>query len=732
MPIPHIKLDDRTAEDLVNDLIARIPGHTPEWTNPRVGDPGRTLIDLFAWLGDTILYRANLIPERQRLEFLRLLNIPMIPAAPAKGLLALSMTNANQTKAISVPLDTTVPGPVAFETRDEIYALPFESKIYLKRKPDENELDGLDKVVSELESVYNVNTGSPYVTTPYFSDGMSDKSGIDVVRDSVDKSLWIALLAAKADQKEAVKEALSREGHGEWLINLGFQPRIQVPEFDEDVHVNLSDRKIWQWEFSSKYTLENGEPKYFTLETRVDNTANFTRQGIMRLALPDSDEWGIPANNVNDDVQAGVGNRPPRIDDAELAEKLVAWIRLKPTEPVQQLALSWVGINAVAIDQLKTYRNIVIGTSSGMSDQVFNLSASSIEENSIKLDVEESNDGFRPYTKIDLLASADRDDRVFILDPEAGTIQFGNNVTGKRPEINKRVRVTLMRAGGGAQGNLVAGNLGAISHSGLKALQPMATTNGADAETLSEAEIRIPSYLKHGDRAVNEEDYKRLALDTPGVVLSRVEVLPRFKPQQRLKNIPGVISVMVLPKAGVHAAPNPRPDRNILEQVHAYLEPRRPLGVELYVIGVEYIPISLSIAISYRDGHARDEVLQQVRDAVRDYMWPLNPGGRDGQGWPLGQSANNQELEVVVARVPGVLTVNGVNLFEQSSNTNEWQLVTENATTHNQKIELEHWQLPELHDVIVEQALIADTEVDPKPGNDDGTGIPIPVIPEIC
>ena len=64
MPIRPPALDDRSFDDLVAELVARIPAHTPEWTQPRPGDPGRTLIDLFAWLGDTILYRANLIPER--------------------------------------------------------------------------------------------------------------------------------------------------------------------------------------------------------------------------------------------------------------------------------------------------------------------------------------------------------------------------------------------------------------------------------------------------------------------------------------------------------------------------------------------------------------------------------------------------------------------------------------------------------------------------------------------
>ena len=48
MPIRPPALDDRSYADLVTELIERIPAHTPEWTNPRPGDPGRTLLELTA------------------------------------------------------------------------------------------------------------------------------------------------------------------------------------------------------------------------------------------------------------------------------------------------------------------------------------------------------------------------------------------------------------------------------------------------------------------------------------------------------------------------------------------------------------------------------------------------------------------------------------------------------------------------------------------------------------
>src|SRR5918912_1807662 len=93
------RLDDRSYADLVAELVARIPAHTPEWTNPAPGDPGRTIVELFAWLADTLLYRANLIPERQRLAFLRLLGVPLRPAVAARGLVSVAFDDDKSTEA---------------------------------------------------------------------------------------------------------------------------------------------------------------------------------------------------------------------------------------------------------------------------------------------------------------------------------------------------------------------------------------------------------------------------------------------------------------------------------------------------------------------------------------------------------------------------------------------------------------------------------------------------------
>ena len=50
--------------------MRRIPVYTPEWTDHNASDPGITLIELFAFLGENLLFRFNQIPEATKLAFL--------------------------------------------------------------------------------------------------------------------------------------------------------------------------------------------------------------------------------------------------------------------------------------------------------------------------------------------------------------------------------------------------------------------------------------------------------------------------------------------------------------------------------------------------------------------------------------------------------------------------------------------------------------------------------------
>lgn len=80
LPLPN--LDDLKYEDLVDEARSLITGLYPEWTDHNPTDPGMTLIEMFAWLAEMLVYRTNQIPEQHTLSFLRLINGPAADGAP--------------------------------------------------------------------------------------------------------------------------------------------------------------------------------------------------------------------------------------------------------------------------------------------------------------------------------------------------------------------------------------------------------------------------------------------------------------------------------------------------------------------------------------------------------------------------------------------------------------------------------------------------------------------------
>jgi predicted phage baseplate assembly protein len=434
-------------------------------------------------------------------------------------------------------------------------------------------------------------------------------------------------------------------------------------------------------------------------------------------------------------VRAGVGDRPPRIDDPVAAARLVAWIRLRPLPEARlaSLKLAWAGANAVTAEQRRTLGRQQIGRGTGASGQEYPLGSPNVDAAALLVEVEEE-EGMRTWRQVPDVEAAGRNDRVYSLDSEAGMIRFGNGVRGAVPGLGRAVHVAYMRAGGGIAGNLPAGSLKSIAAPAgaprLKAAQPLAMSGGVDAELLEEAEARIPAMLRHGGRGVTRSDIQELAYRTPGVAIGRVEVMERFKPQQRRSDMPGVVSVMVIPARAGTAKPAPRADRAMLETVHAWLDLRRPLSTELYVIAPDYVPIGVTAAVELVDQEQRDAVLEMVAEVIRLHLWPLAPGGPDGLGWPLGRAVDDRLIETAIARVPGVRAVAPARLFTRAARGRGWVAVREDATGRG-RIGLQPWQLPELAMLSVGIGSIASATLPPGGrGLDDG--VAIPVVPEMC
>src|SRR5579859_3314953 len=107
MTLPIPVLDDRTFQDIVDECKRMIPRYTPEWTDHNVSDPGVTLIELFAWMTELLLYRINQVPQRNYIKFLEMIGVHLEPAQPARAEIMVRLT-APQPETVVIPAGTEV------------------------------------------------------------------------------------------------------------------------------------------------------------------------------------------------------------------------------------------------------------------------------------------------------------------------------------------------------------------------------------------------------------------------------------------------------------------------------------------------------------------------------------------------------------------------------------------------------------------------------------------------
>jgi hypothetical protein len=100
-------LDNRRFDQLVDDARRRIAQHCPEWTDLSPGDPGMVLLEAFAYLTETMIFRLNRLPEKAYIEFLRLIGVHLQPPAAAAGVLRFRLGRA-QNHPVEIPRGTRV------------------------------------------------------------------------------------------------------------------------------------------------------------------------------------------------------------------------------------------------------------------------------------------------------------------------------------------------------------------------------------------------------------------------------------------------------------------------------------------------------------------------------------------------------------------------------------------------------------------------------------------------
>ena len=107
MPLPSPNLDDRDFDQLVREAVQNIQAHCPTWTDFSAGDPGIVLLEAFAALTETMIYRLNRVPEKAYIEFLRLIGVSQVPPSAASAGLTFSLSKV-AAQPVEIPRGTRV------------------------------------------------------------------------------------------------------------------------------------------------------------------------------------------------------------------------------------------------------------------------------------------------------------------------------------------------------------------------------------------------------------------------------------------------------------------------------------------------------------------------------------------------------------------------------------------------------------------------------------------------
>ncbi|MBN2440647.1 MAG: putative baseplate assembly protein [Spirochaetales bacterium] len=612
MPLKTPNLDDRTFEDIKQEALKLIPRYAPGWTDWNESDPGITLIELFAWMTEMILFRLNQVPDKNYIEFLKLMGIELKPAEPASVDLTFTLTMGAATAVI--PKGTRVglaeegggDKPIIFETDEPLVVLGGELK----------------EIQSLNGSSFNIYTEANSVTGKEWYYGF----GRNALKDN---ALYLGILLDTEFPSKEVK--LTFYLYTEDLISKGSHCDTN------ESSIFSSARVVWEfWNGSS----------WRALEVIKDTTRSFSQSGSVYFK-------GTPLMQ--------------RSSQGLITEEDLYWIRCRIVEPGYEIPprIDSILLNTVTARNVNTVKGEILGSSDGKPDQQFILRNNFIIEGSLILQADEGS-GWQTWEEVDNFHASGRDDAHYTLNRLTGEITFGNGTNGRIPLPHpgkNNIMALRYLYGGGKQGNAGADSITELQSSLAyveKVTNKRPAAGGRDEETLDEVKTRGPMELKTRHRAVTGEDFEFLAMETPGIRIRRAKALPLFHPDYPNCRVPGVISIIIVPEG---PGPNPLPAEGTIKTVCSHLNKHRLLTSEVYVLPPLYTEIKIKAEIIAGDDANAAALSLKLSENLARFFHPFT-GGRDLKGWPFGGDIYYSDMYKIVLDTPGVERIEKILIYK--------------------------------------------------------------------
>ncbi len=618
LPVPN--LDDRTFQDLVDEAKQLIPRYCPEWTDHNVSDPGITLIELFAWMVETLLYRINQVPDLHYVKLMELIGLKLHEPTAAQVPVTFWLS-APQDSDVTIPKGTEA----ATERREGTEAIAFATS------------EDLTVRVPTVEHCFSGTTEEDGDLTDQMPDLEARGRGFLPFLGTPPQARDALYLGFSQDLSQHV---LSLEVTCEVAGGAGVDP--------ED--------PPWAWEGWDGETWQPAPLEF-------DETGGFNETGTLRLFLPDLEERALGGKE-------GYWVRCRLEDPADRP----AYSQAPELNSIVPYSMG----GTVAASHSVTVVNEIVGRSDGSPGQIFQLRHFPILERRAgeTIMVSDDGDGWVEWEEVADLADSGPDDLHFTLQSVTGELRFGPSLRqpdgdmrafGAVPPRGKHMRFSRHRYGGGLIGNVQKGKLRILKTSipyVARVQNRFPAAGGTDAESIELAKTRAPSVIRARNRAVTADDYEFLAREAAREV-ARVRCI---QPAGREGDpSPGTVYLLMVPQVQTQAQEIDPDDlklsEELKEQVRAYLDERRLLTVRLEIREPEYVVVSVEAHVKAAPHLTAERVHRRVSDRLYEFLNPFT-GGEAGSGWPFGRDLFISDVYSCVQQVEGVAYVEEVKVFE--------------------------------------------------------------------
>lgn len=386
--------------------------------------------------------------------------------------------------------------------------------------------------------------------------------------------------------------------------------------------------------------------------------------------------------NVSDEIQ-----------NTQQFGRALYWLRSVLTEGEWSASplFSGVFLNTVEAMQVRSVREEILGSSTGVKKQVFQFRQTPVIEGEevrvrealteeereqlvlaqgedVVLTIRDQQDRVLEtwirWKEVIEFFDADGNSRYYRLDRHTGEIEFGDGIRGRIPPAGgDNIRAFVYQAGGGAAGNVGPDeiNTPVTSVAGIDSVtNPVAAGGGSDAATNEDMLTIGPAQISHRDRAVTPDDFERLALEASREV-RKARCLPNRNASGRHEL--GWTTVHIVPDS---QDAQPVPSLQLRRAVQRYLSERADVTVvdqEHIVIGPpEYVPVTVEATVFAKSLDLVAIAEQQVKKQLEDFLHPLK-GGPDQEGWEFGRDLAASDLYALLEAIDEVDHVGPLRLF---------------------------------------------------------------------